>query len=90
MTVRSRFFATSHAVRQFVRRVRPDLSFVHARDELLRLAEGAHVVRPARNGCVLMRTPAPERLRLIVGPGQGPLPAIVTVETRCDEDARRC
>ena len=86
MSARGRFFVTPHAVRQYQRRVRPELGYEDARAELIAISERARYVRPARDGCEVWRTPRPERLRLIVGPGKGPLPALITVETRCDAD----
>lgn len=88
MTVRGPLFVTPHAVRRFRERVRPELTYEQARDELVRLSRTAHRVRPTRDGAELWRTGPPERLRLIVGPGTGPLPALITVEARCDRDQR--
>jgi len=39
----------------------------------------AHYVKPTQGGAELWRTGKPMRLRLIVGPGEGGLPALLTV-----------
>lgn len=74
-----RFFATPHAVRRFRDRIRPHLSYDQARRQLLRIAATAHPVKERRDGNWLWRAAKPTRLRLVIGAGEGPLPAIVTV-----------
>lgn len=87
MAARGKFFITPHAVRRFIERIRPDLSFERALGVLIDLSSRARRVRGKGRGYEVWRTPSPERLRLIVGPGEGALPAVITVEHRCDADA---
>jgi hypothetical protein len=80
-------FITPHAVRQYQHRTRAGrgMSFEEARMHLIGQMTMAHVVKPTSNGAaVLFRGPKPERLRLLVGPGEGNKPALVTVLTRSD------
>lgn len=79
MTASGRFFVAPHAVERFRHRMRPHLSYDRARRQLLRIAETAHPVKERRDGRWLYRAAPPTRLRLVVGEGEGPLPAIVTV-----------
>ena len=84
-------FVTPHALQRYVEvtrrvteaRAKEILSAEPARakllGELVRETEGAHRVRDQRDGCSLWRGPKPRRLRLIVGPGEGDRPALVTV-----------
>lgn len=84
-------FVTPHALQRFVettRGVPEDRARALLADEptrarmlgeLVRETEGAHRVRDQRDGCALWRGPKPRRLRLIVGPGEGDRPALVTV-----------
>jgi hypothetical protein len=78
-----RWFITPHAVDQYRRRVH-QCSHDEARDDLIALSARAHFVKPLHSGCELWRTGKPHRLRLIVGPGEGDMPALVTVLAGCD------
>jgi len=73
-----RWFVTPHAVRQYVQRYAYQLSYDQALANLIRLSEGARFIRRS-HGCELWRGPRPSRLRMIVGPGDGEKPALVTV-----------
>lgn len=79
MGATGRFFVTPHALRRYIERIRPGMCEREAREELLRYAARAKVVRRTRNKGVLMRAPRPLRFRFVVGPGTGVLPAILTV-----------
>jgi hypothetical protein len=66
------------------------MTFEQARVHLVRQIAQAHAVKPTGRGeAVLFRGPKPERLRLLVGPGEGELLALITVLTRSDRDAPR-
>ena len=84
-------FVTPHAVRQYQARARAgwSMGFEQARAHLVAQMELAHAVKPTGAGAVLFRGPKPERLRLIVGPGKGDMPALITVLTRSDRDTAR-
>jgi len=75
---KGRWFVTPHAVRQYIARVRPGLSYERALGELIRMSEGAHFVREQRNG-ELWRGPKPRRLRFIVCRDMPGKPQLVTV-----------
>lgn len=73
-----RWFITPHAVRQYITRIVPGLSYGRALSELIQMSIGSHFVRQQRNG-ELWRGPKPRRLRFIVchdAPGK---PQLVTV-----------
>lgn len=63
---RGRWFVTPHAVRQYIQRVRPRLSFEEALEELVDLSWRAHRVKEIGPGIALWRGPRPLRLRCIV------------------------
>lgn len=86
--IRGSVFVGPHAVARYRTRIRPGLTYDEARDELIAATQDAHPVR--RSGdCVILRTGRRYgRIRLVVGPGDGPLPALVTVLPGWDP--RRC
>jgi hypothetical protein len=81
-------FITPHAVRQYQARARAgwSMQFEEARAHLVEQVAKAHAVKPTGHGAVLFRGPKPERLRLLIGPGEGDMPALITVLTRSDRD----
>lgn len=82
-------FITPHAVRQYQARARAGwgMGFEQARAHLVEQVAKARAIKPTGCGAVLFRGPKPERLRLLIGPGEGSMPALVTVLTRSDSDA---
>lgn len=76
--ISGRWFITPHAVRRYIERCCPDMDYDQARRHLAETSLRAHHVRDTSRG-QLWRGPSPERLRLLVGPGDGELPALVTV-----------
>lgn len=82
-----RFFCSPHAVRRFAQYLgNRTLTYDQILGRLIRLADRAHFVKRLPTGGELWRTGKPERLRLIVGPGSGPLPVVITVLARSDRD----
>lgn len=84
-TARGRWFITPHAVQAYRSRVR-QCSPTEAMDDLIAISQKAHYVKPAKNDAELWRGPRARisgrrygGLRLIVGPGTGTMPALLTV-----------
>ena len=75
-----RWFITPHAIQAYQRRVRK-CSREAALSDLVRLSRRARYVRELVGGAELWRTGKPERVRFVVGAGDGELPALVTVLT---------
>ncbi len=74
-------FVTPHAVRAFRDRIAP-LPYEEARAAILReLDEHTVSVRPSENRqSVVARTRGGRYLfRAVIGPGEGPLPAVITI-----------
>jgi hypothetical protein len=85
-----RWFVTPHAARQFRDRAgwqRAD-DYESALVELIDESRAAHFVKVLDSGLELWRGPKPRRLRYIVGPGEGNLPALVTVLRSHDKGQR--
>lgn len=74
-----RWFITPHAVTRFRERTAWDGNYVSARKELEKESQDAHFVKSLDSGAELWRGPKPRRLRFLVGPGEGGLPALLTV-----------
>lgn len=76
-----RWFITPHAVEQFRERA----AWQRANDyetalvELIDESRAAHFVKVLDSGLELWRGPKPRRMRYLVGPGEGDMPALVTV-----------
>ena len=87
---RGPFFVTPHAVRRYIERVRPGLTYEQALGELVAMARGAHLVKELASGLELWRGPPPRRLRFRVSPGCGGLPQLVTVLEAFDGLRRGC
>jgi len=89
--IRGSVFIGPHAVRRYVERCRPGLSYDAAREELLAAIADAHPIKSSGD-CVVLRTGrAFGRIRLVVGPGRGPFPALLTVlSARTSKGRRRC
>lgn len=70
---------TPHAVRRYILRYRPGLSYEQALEEIIVMAQGARLVR-RQNEAELWRGPRPMRIRFVVKPAPDPscLPSIVT------------
>lgn len=79
--IAGRFFVTPHAVRQYRDRHRrgEGLSFDQALEELIRLSDQARYVKPMDTDAELWRLPGRKKIRLVVRPGEGKKPSIVTV-----------
>ena len=82
-------FITPHAVRRYQLRTRlgRSMSFEEARLHLIEQFAKAHAVKSTPHGAVLFRGPKPERLRMLIGQGEGNLPALITVLTKSDRDS---
>lgn len=91
MSAAGRFFVTPHAVRRYVSRVRPGLTYEQALGALLQAAESAHYVRDSDGGAAIWRASrAHGRVRFVVMPGvPGRLPVIVTILREHDGAAAR-
>jgi hypothetical protein len=75
-----RWFITPHAVEQYRQRaLRRADEYETALLELIDESKGAHFVKRLASGLELWRGPPPRRMRYLVGPGEGDLPALVTV-----------
>jgi hypothetical protein len=57
---------TAHALRRYVERVRPGISFAQAAKDLERHCSGSHLVKMLPSGIESWRGPAPRRIRLRV------------------------
>lgn len=82
MAVRGKVFVTPHAVQRFRERIAPNLTYEEARDAILRGVEQTRS-EPKRStswpGAVLPRVRRPYPFRAVIGPGEGELPAVLTV-----------
>lgn len=89
MPIAGQFFVTPHAVKRYVRRVCPGLSYGRALAEIVRAVERAHRVKGLPGGAELWRGPRPDRLRIFVAPARAPglAPVVVTVMRGCDRGA---
>lgn len=76
-----RWFITPHAVEQFRERAawQQGRDYESALVELIDESKGARFVKRLDSGLELWRGPRPRRMRYLVGPGEGDLPALVTV-----------
>lgn len=82
--IRGEWFITSHAVRRYIERIRPGISYERALGELIEISEGAHPVKEIEPGLWLWRGPRPRRLRLRVSTKEPGAPQLVTVLTAHD------
>lgn len=74
-----RWFITPHAVRRYIERIAPRLTYEQALAELVRYSDTARRVKEISPGVALYRSGRPHRLRFRVsetGPG---LPQLLTV-----------
>jgi hypothetical protein len=84
--IMGRWYITPHAVEAYIRRVCP-CTREQALVDLATISERAHYVKPAAGAAQLWRGPRKRigkgrrtgGIRLIVGPGEGNLPALLTV-----------
>lgn len=76
-----RWFVTPHAIERFCQGVGWEVGrrYEDALATLIDESRGAHRVKLLPSGAELWRGPKPRRLRYIVQPGEGSLPALVTV-----------
>ncbi|NMA54998.1 MAG: hypothetical protein GX952_03565 [Firmicutes bacterium] len=84
-----KWFITPHAVRQYIRRVQPQLSYNDALSVLIKVSEQAKRRRTLKKGIAFYRGPRPEKLRCIVceqTSADRPLPQLLTVYTYKDPD----
>jgi hypothetical protein len=77
-------YVTPHAVERFRARIDPDLDETSARAAILRgLETDTASVVPAHSGRGVVvrvrRRSQPYSFRALIGPGDGPLPAVVTI-----------
>ena len=79
MSARGRWFITPHAVRRYVERCRPGLSYERALGELVEASEAAKLVREIEPGILLYVGPKPHRWRYRVATGGTGLPQLLTV-----------
>lgn len=79
--IAGRFFVTPHAVERFRARIAPRLSYDQALGVIARSLESADRWKKAKSrpDHYWLRTRRPYALRVLVGPGEGPLPAVVTI-----------
>lgn len=80
MPAKGRWFVTPHAVRRYLERVRPGLTYEQALAEIIRESWRARPVKPWGRAH-LWRGPKPRRLRYIVAPAPRGrrLPVLITV-----------
>ena len=87
MSASGRWFIGPHAVRRYIERVAPALSYEDALERMISESEASHYVRKERDGCELWRGPKPGRVRFIVQPQIQGLPVLRTV--LAEHDRRR-
>jgi hypothetical protein len=89
MSVVGRWFITPHAVRRYIQRVAPGLTYEQALGELVHLSESARRVKERAPGIWLWRGPKPRRLRFVVSTrGAGELPQLLTLYAGHDKGWR--
>lgn len=85
------WFITPHAVRRYIERIEPGLTYEQALGALVRLSTEAQRVRDISPGLALYRGPKPMRVRLRVASGaNGMMPQLVTVLPCHDGWRPRC
>lgn len=91
MSAAGAWFITPHAVRRYIERIAPGLTYEQALGALVRLSTEAQRVRDIAPGLALYRGPKPLRVRLRVATGEGDeLPQLVTVLPCHDGWRPRC
>lgn len=96
MSVSGQWYITPHSVHQYIARVRA-CSYDDALADLIAISNRAHYVKHVLGGCELWRGPRTRigkgrrtgGIRLIVGPGEGSLPALLTVLGEHDDATAR-
>lgn len=81
MPAAGQVFVTPHAVRQFIERIAP-MAYEQALGAIIReLDEHCVSVKPSCSGkAAIARTRGGRYdFRAVIGPGQGPLPAVITI-----------
>ena len=94
--MQGRWYITPHAVDAYIHRVR-QCSREEALADLVAISERAHYVKPATGAAQLWRGPRKRigkgrrtgGIRLIVGPGEGDMPALLTVLGEHDDATGR-
>jgi len=79
MSAAGAWFVTPHAVRRYIERCEPGLTYEQALETLVRLSTEAQRVRDIAPGLALYRGPKPLRVRLRVADADAGLPQLVTV-----------
>lgn len=78
---KGRYFITPHAVRAFIAKIAPRMTYEHARAEIIDCLSRAGSERPTQNRvafCVRVRDKR-WNFRAVIGRGEGSLPAVVTI-----------
>lgn len=75
------YFVGPHAVNQFRTRIAPHLNYKEARAAIIEgLATTDSIPRLAHSGRgYYLRVRRPYAFRALIGPGEGPLPAVITI-----------
>lgn len=79
MSARGQWFITPHAVRRYIERVRPGLTYEQALEELVAASLRARRLHETAPGVVLYRDGRPLRTRFRVVENGAGLPQLVTV-----------
>lgn len=79
MSARGRWFVTPHAVRRYIERVRPELTYEQALEELVAASMRARRLRETSPGVALYRDGRPLRTRFRVAENGPGLPQLLTV-----------
>lgn len=79
--IAGRYFVTPHAVKQFRARIAPRLSYDQALGAIIRgLEETESEPKPCHSGkAVYIRVRRPYAFRAVIAPGEGELPAVITI-----------
>lgn len=75
-----KYFITPHAVRSFVDRIAPRMSYDRALSVIVRGLESCGEEKPLRNRQgFYVRVRGAWNFRAVIGRGDGPLPAVITI-----------
>lgn len=78
MAASGRWFVTPHAVRRYITRVHPWMTYEQALSAIIKDSMRAHFVR-ADHGSELWRGPKPHRVRYRIASREAGLPQLITV-----------
>lgn len=75
------FFVTPHAVRRFISRISPGMSYEQARDAIIDGVDrtDSPLVRTRNGVAYVLRVRRPYSFRAVIGPGERGAPAIITI-----------